>query len=52
MLLRSVMVGFRVSRVGETLFDDRDPTDNHDGRATNQSCKEQDFDKPDCQNHE
>jgi hypothetical protein len=49
---RSVMVGFCVSRVGETLFEDRYPADNHDKYATNQSCKEQDFDKADRQNHQ
>jgi hypothetical protein len=49
---RSVMVGSCVSRVGETLFENRYPADNHDEDAANQSCEEQDFDKSDRQNHQ
>jgi len=46
------MVGFCVSRVGETFFEDRYPADNHDKYAAGQSFKEQDFDKVKRQNHQ
>ena len=49
---RSVIIGLGVCGVGEAFFEDGHPADNHDSRATDQSCEEQDLDQPDRQNHE
>lgn len=44
-LSRLVMFGFCVLGVGETFFKDRDPADNHDQAAADQSAKEHDRNK-------